>query len=215
MSTEKGGVVGVYLAAGSSRRMGSSKLLLPLGKSMVGNFAFAAALESKLDHLLVITQAGDPLDWMNPLFKGGRVGSRWTQKESLEAWRGQAYSLKKGIECAVQREAEAVLLLLADQPFVTAGMLNELLSVFYKEKKHGKEWSFIASLHQQMARPPVLFTKRMFPNLLKLEGDEGARQLIRNSRHDGKFVAVQAELPFYDIDTQAQYEHAKGWMNDD
>ncbi|WP_376768611.1 NTP transferase domain-containing protein [Paenibacillus foliorum] len=41
-------IFGIYLAAGQSSRMGSDKLRLPVGPMNLGNYALAAALNSRL-----------------------------------------------------------------------------------------------------------------------------------------------------------------------
>ena len=63
-------VIGIYLAAGDSRRMGTNKLLLDIGGIPLGSLALQAALESKVHQVLVITKRDDRLTWIVPhLFK--------------------------------------------------------------------------------------------------------------------------------------------------
>ena len=59
-------VIGIYLAAGDSRRMGTNKLLLDIGGIPLGSLALQAALESKVHQVLVITKRDDRLTWIVP-----------------------------------------------------------------------------------------------------------------------------------------------------
>ena len=49
-------VIGIYLAAGDSRRMGTNKLLLDIGGIPLGSLALQAALESKVHQVLARTR---------------------------------------------------------------------------------------------------------------------------------------------------------------
>ncbi len=60
-------VVAVYLAAGSSKRMGSNKLLLPFRNGCLGSKALQAAVCSKVNHTIVVTKKGDNLEWIEPI----------------------------------------------------------------------------------------------------------------------------------------------------
>ena len=52
-------IIGILLTAGSSRRMGINKLSLPLGSSNIGSLCLTAAVQSMLDHVLVVKKEGD------------------------------------------------------------------------------------------------------------------------------------------------------------
>ena len=49
-------ITGVYLAAGSSSRMGSNKLALPVGTKTLGSLAVQTALKTPLDQIYIITK---------------------------------------------------------------------------------------------------------------------------------------------------------------
>ena len=71
-------IIGILLTAGFSRRMGINKLSLPLGSSNIGSLCLTAAVQSMLDHVLVVKKKGDSLDWIDSRLKEEDWKSRWT-----------------------------------------------------------------------------------------------------------------------------------------
>lgn len=192
------GLVGIYLAAGKSSRMGKAKLNLPVGNQCLGSMAFHAAMDSKLDATIAVTRKGDSLQWLAPFSK--KKG--WICLECPQADRGQSASLKAGVRVADEMGAAGVVVLLADQPFVTSGMINRLVDDF--NSSHNV--SYISCSHEGILKPPVLFTRRLFQMLMQLTGDQGARAIIRGEmREQGKQIEVANDLHFFDIDTEEDY----------
>jgi len=206
-------IIGIYLAAGQSTRMGSNKLQLPLGNMSLGNYALAAALNSRLDYVRVITN--DVMaDWMDSTFYRDPIKQKWSKMYCPEAHLGQAYSLRCGIRAALALEVRAVMILLADQPLITSEMINELLI------RYQMEWAnhipYVASSCDGLARPPVIFDHRMLPELMRLQGDQGARHLIRKEKSGILNDFANPDL-FMDVDTVEDYktlvEKARSWKS--
>ena len=57
-------IAGVYLAAGSSSRMGSNKLQLPVGTKTLGSLAVQTALQTSLHRIYIITKETDDTSWL-------------------------------------------------------------------------------------------------------------------------------------------------------
>lgn len=108
---------------------------------------------------------------------------------------GMASSVRIGVGCARERGAAAVLIALADMPRVTVAHVLRL----FDAAKNGD--TVVASSDGRDPRPPVLFGAERFDFLLSLDGDSGARDLVRSGRH---VVASPAEL--IDVDTQEDLE---------
>ncbi|MDG2533145.1 nucleotidyltransferase family protein [Sphingomonas sp. HITSZ_GF] len=104
---------------------------------------------------------------------------------------GQARSLCHGITRAIELGCDNVLIALADMPRVTAAHIRRMM-----DAADGNA-TIVASSDGVRPMPPALFGKDLFPELLRLEGDEGARELIKRGHH---VIAPPAEL--VDIDTQ-------------
>ncbi|WHX47220.1 nucleotidyltransferase family protein [Paenibacillus woosongensis] len=196
-------IVGIYLAAGQSTRMGSDKLQLPVGSMRLGNFALAAALSSKLDYVVVIRNdaAGD---WMDDAFYRDPIKQKWSVIYCPEACLGQSYSLRCGVKAALAMEAAAAMILLADQPLITDKMINELLTYFQTQQQANSSIGFTAASYEGLPRPPVIFAQQMFPELLKVQGDRGAGHLIRK---EGTGICLDFPIPdlFMDVDDAEDY----------
>ncbi|TCP55733.1 xanthine dehydrogenase molybdenum-binding subunit/molybdenum cofactor cytidylyltransferase [Tumebacillus sp. BK434] len=203
---KSGGVVGIYLSAGSGRRMGgdTNKIALPVGERHLGSFALAAALRSTLDHIFVVTRADDDLNWVDDALRQGAWSAKWTQAVCADADQGQAESLRCGLRAAMAVEARGAMVLLADQPLVPVGLIDRLHSAWLESwpEQPGKP-KVVAASFQGIVRPPVLFAAAVFPELLKLQGDTGARELLRSrpSHLALRTVDVADAACFFDVDT--------------
>jgi molybdenum cofactor cytidylyltransferase len=194
-------IVGIYLAAGKSSRMGTNKLMLPLKEERLGSVALKKALYSNLHHVVIVTRESDTLDWIAPELFASPLIEKWSSVACPQSSYGQAYSLKYGLKQAKRLHAEAVIVLLADQPFITERMINQL--IFYYEFF---PLPYITVTHNGIPMPPALFSAETFPFLLQLKGDEGARKLIREQwKEKGMRIEYKDPLYFLDIDTKQDY----------
>lgn len=200
-------VVGIYLAAGKSTRMGKNKLSLPLSGTTLGSMALAAAIQSELDQVIVIENSNMPYtDWVDPNLINNQ--EKWSVERCNNAEEGQSYSIVCGVKKAAEIGADGIVIILADQPFLSVSLINGLLSVF---SNTAKPLAYVASKHKSDIRPPILFSKECFPILLKLKGDEGAKKLIKNGCiGEGVSIDHGDELNFFDIDSPQDYQKARG-----
>ncbi len=194
-------IVGIYMAAGRSSRMGQNKLALPLGNQPLGSHALLTALQSNLSHIMVVIP--DENDYT---FKA--LSTYFTEKVTAiqcpNSSQGFSYSLKFGIQTAKTMEASGAVILLADQPFIHLEMINNLINTFQKEKV-----DYVASSYSNIIRPPILIGKQLFPLFKQLKGDEGAKKLLTgNPALRGRVLPYENEKLFRDIDTMREYEKA-------
>jgi molybdenum cofactor cytidylyltransferase len=198
---------GIYLAAGSSSRMGENKLALPFGKTTIGSSALRAALDSTLDHVIIVAKQDDPLRWIDNRFFQQPFSNKWTLARCHDAASGQAYSLKCGLEAAGKRNPDSIMVILADQPFLPVKTIDDLIFLGEQmiKNKENSNTAFIASGFQEQQRPPILFFQQFIPYLLELHGDEGARQLFRKESLQGITVEMKDENIFIDVDTKEDY----------
>lgn len=197
-------IVGIFLAAGNSQRMGKDKRALPFKGSTIGTHAFQAAVRANFHRVFVVTREGDSLSWLMP---SASSQVPWTQIECPEASGGQSYSIKCGVKAAMALNASAVVVILSDRPCIATRLINTLVSVYEQERRKGHSFSFVSSRHQGIIQPPVLFTADAYPELLKLEGDKGARFLFKKKEflNEGIIIDWDDPLCFYGIDQPLQY----------
>lgn len=193
-------IAGIYLAGGNSRRMGTSKLALPVGTMTLGSIALETVLQSSLESVYVIVQQSDNLDWLPSSMKSHHKSNII---HCSNAFLGQAESLRCGIEKALENKMDAVIIFLADQPFITVQMIDNMIACILNSPIS----KYVATSYEKTTYPPVLYTSQMFPSLLKITGDRGGKALL-----NGDLLKYGIHLPcedqrlVFDIDTKEDYE---------
>ncbi len=112
---------------------------------------------------------------------------------------GQSTSLRAGIG-ALPPEIAAALVLLGDQPFVTPSILNTLIAAW-----RASAAPIVAPIYRGQRGNPVLFSRALFPDLLAVEGDQGARGVLAANRDLIEGVPFDDDAPLADIDTPEEY----------
>jgi molybdenum cofactor cytidylyltransferase len=121
---------------------------------------------------------------------------------------GIASSIRCGLQTLLNRtpSPDQVIFMVCDQPFVTTGLLLELIN-----ERQNTHQPIVASAYGDTLGIPALFDKTMFAQLLDLQGDTGARKII--SQHTAQTARVAFPEGAFDIDTNAAYEALVQKMN--
>jgi len=119
---------------------------------------------------------------------------------------GLSVSLREGLKELLPSRPEAVLVVLADQPFATANLFESLILAF---KEQGNSPDYAACSSFGMPHPPALFAPAMYKALANLEGDRGARKLLVSPEYRGVLLEVGGGAVLYDIDTPEQLEEGR------
>ena len=188
--------------------MGVNKLALPFGEKTIGNSVLEKAVNSELDYTIVVAREEDPLHWIDRTLFGTPLQERWKAVVCRDTDKGQAHSLQCGLRAAVEMGPEGVMILLADQPLLQVEIINDLVLRYLKVNQ--KDVTFLAASFQGIPRPPIIFSPKVVPDLLKLKGDEGARQLLKENKLTGILVDYENAWDFFDVDTKDEYEWLKG-----
>src|SRR5699024_4499764 len=138
--------------------------------------------------------------WLTPF----RNHHKYDQVVSHQAHLGQAHSIQTGLHRAEWHKTNAIVIMLADQPFITVNMIDTLIETYQHE---GGKVAFVASSHHGVICPPILFSNQMFSHIYTLKGDCGAKHLLTEKASEGIFLNVPYKKAFYDIDTMRDYEH--------
>ena len=168
------------LAAGQGRRFGSDKLIADLGGMPVG-----------VHIAQTLTQM--PFGWRFAVCSKGAASVQhfcstgFAVIENAEPETGQSHSLHLAVKAAELTGATALLVLLADMPFVTKSHLEKLFA---------EGDGVIASTSGNRPMPPALFPRNVWPELLLTTGDAGARNLLRQAT---LVTAPQSELRDIDV----------------
>src|SRR5262245_28234058 len=186
-------VTAVVLAAGRSTRMGTHKLLLPLGGEALVRRTVRQISCADFDDVLVIV--GHEHDRVVASFQDLSV--RHAINSQYET--GMGSSFKVAVES--MPDSAAAMFALADQPLVAGGDYRRLLDA-YRARAAG----IISVRYGEITAPPHLFDRRYFPELARLE--HGARPVLQRHPDDTHILQFAPEL-LLDIDTPEDYERAK------
>ena len=190
------GVAAVVLAAGASRRLGKPKQLIEMEGESLLRRTVRLALEAGCAPVVVVV--GYEAERMRAEVEGlgaaAVVNERWGE--------GMGSSLRCGMEvvCALERQPAGVLLLVCDQPQLTAEHLRRLLG-----RREGGAQGIAASGYAGRVGVPAVFGREFFGELLAVEGDRGAREVIE--RH-GEVVSAVA-WPEGEVDVDRPEDLAK------
>ncbi len=192
--------------------MGTAKQALELAGISLGGIALLKALGcAAFEHVVVVVCEGDTLAWLPEEARHELESGRCRIVVCPEASLGMAHSLRMGIHAAGELEADGAMVMLADQPFIEAAMLDGLIDAY--EAGVEVEYDYVASGDKGIPKPPVILGSGMWSDIASLEGDAGARALFHLPAFNGQIIEA-AELTFMDIDTAQGYEEAKAIYKD-
>ena len=178
--------VGILLAAGQSSRFGSNKLIYPVFDYTPMLLLAAAKLVSVLpDSIVVINRALIPF---TPQLE--QMGMRVVINEQAEQGMGSS------IACGVRAsdDASGWLIMLADMPYIKTETIKLLAD---KLNSGGR---MVAPTLDQQRGHPVGFSQCYKNELLALNGDIGARQVIKNHQSQLELVSINDAGAITDVD---------------
>jgi molybdenum cofactor cytidylyltransferase len=175
------------LAAGMSTRFGQTKLVQLLqGKPLLQHVLVAA--QAACGGLVTLVVGHDAV--AVSAASGGLSNSVVVNRD-YEL--GIGTSISAGVH-ACRDGADAILMVLADQPLVTTEHLNKLISTWT-----GSADEIVASSFGEVTSPPILFPTNTFAALCDLSGDTGAKSVLSNDEFAVTFVEFPPAL--LDVDT--------------
>jgi molybdenum cofactor cytidylyltransferase len=190
-------IAAIILAAGQSRRMGSSnKLLMEIeGKPLVRR-TVDAVKAARVSQVVVVTghQAAD--------VKGALAGIDVTLVHNPRYAEGLSTSLKAGLD-ALAPDVSGAVIGLGDMPAVMAGHVNQLIAAFDPENDR----AIGVPVHHGKRGNPVLWARRFFEDMHGISGDVGARHLI------GANESLVYEIEFGDTAVLTDLDTPEQWAD--
>ena len=183
----------IILAAGQSGRLGKPKQLLKYKNKTLLQHAIDTAKQSAVQSVIVVLGSSADIILKETDISGVHVVKN-------EDWQsGMASAIRSGIQALqMPPNTDTVILMVCDQPFVTADLLNNLMK---KHTETGKP--IIASHYGDTIGAPALFYKQFFAELMELKGDAGAKKIM--IQHNDLLASITFPKGSIDIDTIDDY----------
>ena len=184
----------ILLAAGQSKRMGELKQLMPFGQSTIVRQAVDNLLGSAVVEVIVVV--GYRAEDVTKAIAAKPI--RIVMNPDYE--QGMSTSIIAGLNL-VHGGVQAVMLAMGDQPLVNSETMNILIEEFCNHDK-----GIAVPTYQGRRGHPIIFAIKYKNKLLKLKGDVGGRQIIKDHPDDVLEVAVDSESIVADFDTTDDYQ---------
>lgn len=185
-------IAAVVLAAGGSTRLGRPKQLERWGDSTLLGHVVDQVRTYSVDEVWVVLGAGveEILETVDLDGCGVVENPEWQE--------GIASSLRVGLDALLQKSrADAALIVIGDQPDLDAAVVEEVIATFRRSSR-----PVVIPKYRYTWGNPVLVDRSLWPRLMSLEGDEGARRLFQ--AHPEWVEEVWTDhLPPRDVDTEA------------
>jgi molybdenum cofactor cytidylyltransferase len=189
----------IILAAGESVRMGRPKQLLEFkGETLLRRTA-KTAIDSACHSIVAVL--GAKAEILEKELRGLNL-----EIVHNKDWKtGMSSSIKAGLEKLLEknRELQAVVITVCDQPFVSAEIIDNLI-----EKHRQTNALIVASHYAETLGVPALFDRRLFFELENLTEKSGAKSLIK--KFQDQAVALDFPAGVFDIDTPEDYADLTG-----
>ncbi|TET70601.1 MAG: nucleotidyltransferase family protein, partial [Candidatus Aminicenantes bacterium] len=171
----------MILAAGESKRMGKPKLLLPYGEKTIIETIVETIVSSNVENTLVIL--GSDREKIEEKIKNSPVKIVYNR----DFRSGMLSSVQCGLK-ALPQETRAVLVVLGDQPKISADVINKLIDAY---KSTGK--GIVLPVYKKERGHPVLIDVKYGEEVENLSPEVGLRGTVYN--HPEDILEVEVETP--------------------
>tara|TARA_B100000686_G_C16802814_1_gene987378 strand:- start:1665 stop:3245 length:1581 start_codon:yes stop_codon:yes gene_type:complete len=192
---KKYNISNIILAAGQSKRMkDKNKLLLDINnKKMIQNVIDSAINSNANNNIVVVGYQYQKIEKY--------IKDNITITMNKEYKKGLSSSLKKGIS-TLPEDCDAVIIILGDMPKINTHLINSLINGFNpNDNKY-----IVTPTYNGKRGNPILIGRKYFPDILKLKGDIGAKDILnKNSKYIHK-IPQKNSSSLIDIDTNQDYK---------
>jgi len=182
----------IILAAGESRRMEQLKQLLPWGATTILGQVIENVRASRVDEVVLVV--GYKAEEVLAVVSHPGIGIKVKINPSYQ--QGMSSSIQAGLQ-AIGSKAQAVLLVLGDQPLVSSETINKLIAAYQSQRK---DKGIIVPVYQGERGHPVILDLKYKAEIMQLRGDTGCRQIIATYPQDILEIEVDTASILQDID---------------
>jgi len=188
-------ITGIILAAGTSSRMSSAnKLLLPYRNHTVIQEVVTQVSASTVDDILIVTgYERERIDKVLAGYQSSRISTIYNDDFA----KGRAESIKRAIG-HIAGTSDAALFMVADKPTVDRRLIDRAIERFRRDRP-----ALLYVTTPTGRGHPIIFSKKLFPELLALEGDRVGDDVVAKYANDA--IKLTDEMPQIDIDTEDDY----------
>src|ERR1700736_497967 len=184
----------IVLAAGEAARFGQCKQLMRLGDKPLLQHVIDNLAQSKIDEVVVVL--GARADEIREQIQLGKASAILNPDYA----NGMSTSIQAGLRAI---DADAAMIVLADQPLVTSRTLDALIDEYRRSKP-----SVVIPTFNGFRGNPVIVDRSLFDEMMTIRGDVGCRAIFGN--HPVHMLPVDDRGVVTDIDTMEEYERVRG-----
>lgn len=185
----------LLIAAGKSERMGAPKQILPWGTTTLIAHQIDILQQAQLSVSVVLGANAENIK--------NAIAHLNVQLIFNEDWeQGMGTSIACGVKAihSSNTPIDGILVALVDQPLISVAHFRSIITHF----ETGKQHIIVSKSQTGITGPPVLFDSEYLEELKTLQGDEGAKPIIK--KHSAHVVLIPAESPLEDMDTPEAYQ---------
>ena len=186
----------LIMAAGESQRMKAIKQLLPWKDSSLLGHTIKTLHDVQKEYIYVVLGASK-----NEIETAINFGAQGISVIENKDWKnGLGNSIACGIQYILNNELgyDGVLICLADQPLLDSEYYKTMIAEF-----NSQSVSIVASKYNKNLGVPAIFNREMASELVKLNGDHGAKEILL--KYHESITVVDPGERIKDIDTYEVY----------
>lgn len=190
----------VILAAGESTRMGSPKALLKIKDKTFLEHIIQTIHDAGILQKIVIL--GDGAETIVQSIDSEKIQKDFKVKFLIneDYKRGQLSSIQTVIK-SLPKDAEAIMVFPVDRPLISSKLISQLITTFYETNA-----PVVLPIHNAQRGHPVIFSAKVFDELLRAPYDLGARAVVWANHNEVVEVTTDEEGILRNIDTRESYE---------
>ena len=202
---EKQPVTGILLMAGLSSRLGFPKALLPYGRKVLVERVLEQTLASRLDRVILVLgcQARKILSALGSFQGSPRLEVVVNRRYD----RGLSSSIRAGLR-VLDPSASGVMFILGDQPLLNTATIDRLIQAFRRHRL-----PIVVPLYGRRPGNPVIIGRELLPELQRLRGDTGGREIIRKNPDWVLNIPIRPQYIGWDVDTWEDYDRTRKFLS--